>query len=427
MSEVHSRYNINITRATYLYGEPQQLESLTKVLGGYYFLQLKPLAEGEMPSLNQEAFFFIASVNFANNSEVQKLGRTLESLASPLVHPVIYANFPANLTREQMLFAQEIGGKFVASGVRKNDDIRDYLKRYCLEISMVGSLAHYEKELEAACQANDRLSIQRLVEKLKTLDDSGEQSSVILAGAYNFLKDWKRAEAALKRVLSLNPQNLWAANALGRLLLKSKRGAQGIEVLSKLSHFHELNGERLLALGDAYAKAGMAQQAEDAYVKGDKLNGGTDMRFKDGLVKARIIDRDYQGSKSLLSGRSLSSDVIAFLNLRAIMASRDGRNDEALEYYQYAVSGAGDSLTKAKLKFNLGLAHLRMGDLDSGHLCLKESLSLGGKSFSRARGPLGIVEAVLKSRNVKNKQEQKNDIAKMEKEMEMEMEWESIH
>ncbi len=422
MNEPHSRYNINISRVTYLYGDKQQIESLTKILGGYYFLQFKPLAEGERPSQHQEAFFFVAAVNFTNNAELQTLASLLESIQSPLAHPVIYVYAPATVSRDQLLFAQEIGAKFIASGVRKNDDIRDYLKRYCLEISTVGSLANYEKELEAACQANDRGSILRLVEKLKTLDDSGEQALVILAGAYNYLKDWKRAEVSLKRILQVNPQNLWAANALGRLLLKSKRGSQGIEILSKLSHFHDLNGERLLALGDAYAKAGMAQQAEEAYIKGDKLNNGKDMRFKDGLIKARIIDRDYQGSKSLLAGRNLSSDVIAFLNLRAIMASREGHHDEAIEYYQYAVSGAGEVVTKAKLKFNLGLACIRMGDLATGQLCLKESLSIGGKQFSRARGPLEIVEAILKSKSAKSKQDHKNEMAQIDSEME----WETL-
>jgi tetratricopeptide (TPR) repeat protein len=421
MNDFVSRFNINTLRVTYLAGERSQQEILAKVLGSQYFLKLRPLSQDKKVSEQNESCFFIQAVNFSNQAEVQAATSQFTQLSSPWFHRILYVHYPALLSREQLLLAQEIGAKYVASGVKKNDDLRDYIKRYCVEMSTVGSMAHYERDLETACQTADRAALQRLVDKLKKLDESSEQAAIILAGAYTYLEDWKRAEFLLKRVLTINPQNLWAANSLGKLYLKTNRGAQGIEVLSKLSQFHELNSERLLVLGDAYAQAGMAEEAEQMFLKGEQLTQGGDDRFKDGLVKARIIQKDYQGSIALLAGRSLTADVIAFLNLRAIMAIKEGNFREAVEYYQYAISGAKDQVVKSKVKFNLGLAYLRHDDLDLAQACLKESLTLGGSEFTRARSPLEKIAVMMKLRQAQQDQEirAKSDLS--------DLDWENLN
>lgn len=420
MNDLVSRFNINTNRVTYLAGERAQQELLTKVLGSQYFLQLRPLNQGKKIGDQTEAAFYIQALNFSNQVEVQATAHQLSQLASPWIHCILYVHYPALLSREQLLFAQEIGAKYVASGVKKNDDLRDYIKRFCVEMNNVGSMAHYERDLEVASQTGDRAALLRLVEKLRKLDESSEQAAIILAGAYTYLEDWRRAEVLLKRILTINPQNLWAANSLGKLYLKTHRAAQGIEVLSKLSQFHELNSERLLVLGDAYAQAGMAEEAEKMFLKGEQLTQGSDDRFKDGLVKARIIQKDYQGSIALLGGRTLSPDVIAFLNLRAIMAIKEGHFDEAVEYYQYAISGAKDPVVKSKVKFNLGLAYLRHGELDLAQETLKQSLTLGGAAFTRARSPLAKVELMRKQRQTQQLQEELEGTSLED------MEWESL-
>ena len=412
MSDLSSKFNIGVSRVTYLVGDTPQVETLKKVLSSHSFLQLRTLAPGEEVVTNDAPFFFIQTLDFSNQAEVQAVAARFEKLGAPGVFLILVVQQPVVLNREQLLFTQEMGAQYVACGVKKHEDLREYVKRYCVEMAKVGSLAHYEQELKAVCQAADLSALTKIVEKMREFDDSSEQAMRILAQAYLYREDWKRAEVQLKRLLQMNAQNLWAANNLGKVYLKTKRGAQGIELLTKLSSFHDLHGERLLALGNACAQAGMANEAESSFQKGDQLADGEDLRFKDGLVKVRLMERDFKGSMKLLDGRALSYDVIAFLNLRAIMAMRVGKFDEGFEYYNYAFSGAREQVVKSKVLFNLGLGYLRQGDLQRGSECFKDSLTLGGPSFARAKIPLEKITAIIASRgDRKNIQHEKSDLS----------------
>lgn len=419
-----SKFNINVVRDLYVHGEPHHVALVQKLLKGYYFLHLK--AFKELPSWRDDTHFVLAAVDFTDSAKMQAVARLFSDLKSPLAHGLLYAVAPNDLTREQLLFAQEIGARYVAAGPGKNDELKEYLKRLCLEAHQVGSLAAYEDELEAGYASHDHAAVLRVVEKLRAIPHESEEATRLIAIAYMNVGDLKRAEASLRKLLVINPQNLWAANHLGRLFLRSGRGAQGIEVLQKMSAFHELNGERLLTLGDAYVQCGETKKAEETYRKGDKVSAGTDPRFHEGLAKVKLADKDYQGALQLLGNRAFTHDVISFLNMRAIMSIRNGGVGEGLEYYRYALDGAGDdNEVKAKLKFNMGLAFVRADDLEKAQECFHDSCVLGGPRFQRAKKPLDVVKNVLKNKD--KPQLRKAAKAKILDEDGDELEWETLY
>lgn len=420
MEEASSKFNINIVRDLYLFGEPHHVALVQKLVKGYYFLHPKDIklltAEDR-----QDTFFVVAAVDFSQPTKMQDVARIFSQITAPLACRLIYSVAPQELSREALLFAQEIGARYVAVGPGKNDEIKDYLKRICTEAHQVGSLAAFEEELTAAYRSGDKAGALRVIDKLKALPHESEDASRLLAVAYLHSNDLKRAEVYLKRLLAVNPQNLWAANNLGRLMLKSGRAAQGIEILEKMSQFHELNSERHLALGDAYVQAGLPAKAEAVYKKGEDLVGQHDQRFVEGHVKVKLVEGDLGGALSLLDGKSFSQDVISFLNMRAILSIRAGRFEEGFGYYSQAVKGAGEAKdTKAKVLFNMGLAYVRIDDLAKAQECFFESCQIGGPRFQRAKGPLEVVKNVLK-----NKERGKGSAAK-ELVSEVEVEWESF-
>lgn len=421
MEEASSKFNINIVRDIFLHGEAHHVALIQKLIKGYYFLQPKDLRLlGAEP--RQDTFFVVAAVDFGNVKKLQDVARAFELSSAPLVHRLIYAVAPQDLPKEALLFAQEIGARYVACGPGKNDDLKDYLKRVCSEAHQVGSLAAFEDELTKAFKSADRASTTRLIEKLKALPFESEEATRLLAIAHQYLGDLKRTETYLKKLLAINSQNLWAANTLGRLLLRSGRAAQGIEVLEKLSQFHDINSERHLTLGDAYVQANLTAEARQAYKKGEALVGQGDERFEAGHAKVKLAEGDFDGALAVLQGKSFSRDVISFLNMRAIMAMRGGRHAEGLNFYSQAVKGSGEAKEiKAKVLFNMGLAYVRMDDLQKAQELFLESCQIGGPQFQRARGPLDVVKGVLK-----NKERGKTSTPKESMELIDEVEWETL-
>lgn len=396
MDEPISKFSINTVREFYLFGEGPHIALLQRLVKAFYFLAPRP---GKDYSQNRpETHFVVAPIDFSNPPLVQTYVKLLSELTSPLAHKVAFVLNPDDLSDDQLLLMQEIGVRYVAMGAKRNEEFKDYVKRISLELHQIGTLDPYATELDIARRNGDMQATRRVAEKLKDLPVQSEEVLRMLAVAWIQANDFRRAEVTLRKLLALNAQNLWAANMLGRFYLKSGRVAEGVELLERLSKFHELNAERNLVLGDAYVSAGQTEKAEEHFAKGEALTDGADQRFRDGLAKAKLSAKDYVGAMALMSGRQLSAEVISYLNMRAILCIRGEKYTEGIEYYKFAFDGTGaDDSVKAKLQFNMGIAYVRTQDWAKAEECFKVSAELGGKQFPRAQAVLRQVRTHIKA------------------------------
>lgn len=397
MDEPISKFSINTVRELYLIGEPAHIALLTKLVKPFYFLAPRP--GQDLDPERDETHFVVACIDFERTEQVQAYVRLFLDMKNVLAHKLAFVVNPEICRSDQLLLLQEIGVRYVAMGNKRNEDFKDYLKRVCLEFHQVGSLEPYEAELDLCRRSGDLAAARRLIDKLRELGAQSEDAWRLMASTCVQANDFRRAEVYLRKILTLNPQNLWAANTLGRFYMKSGRIAEGVEVLERLSTFHELNSERLLELGTAYVNAGMTSEAEAKFEKGEALVKGEDPRFKEGMAKVKLAANDFLGAMSLMEGRQLTPDVVSFLNMRAILCIRAGRIEEGLGYYKFAFEGSGDDRAiQAKLKFNMGIAYVRTQDLAKAEACFNDSAKLGGRSFARGEAVLKQVRTQIKQR-----------------------------
>lgn len=403
-----ARFTINTTREVFLYGDAHYMSMLESQTKNFYFLHPRPASA--YTSFREDMHFVVAAVDFNNSLRLQDTARLFTGLTSPMVHKLMYAVSPEQVTQEHLLFAWELGCRHVFSGRNRNDDYKEYMKRICVESSETGSLTQLEEEIARARLSGSREALQKLADRIKAYPRESEDLNRLLAIVYAELKEFKKSESALKKILQVNPHNLWAANTLAKQYLRSGRAATGIEMLKKLGQFHELNSERLLTLGRALVVSGDNSGAKKEFEKGGALTGGKDQRFGEGLAMVKVAEGDFSGATAQLASGELSPDMISFLNLKAILASRQGRFAESIRYYEFALSGAGQSQeTKAKLKFNMALAFVKTGELEKASALFRESLELGGKQFQRARRPLELVSTLMKKKE-KLTEESRRDI-----------------
>jgi len=391
-----SPYNKHVNRELFVFGDADFRALIAKVIEPLTFISMTDMKLLKKP--RAEMHFLVASADFNDTASLQRLGRLYSEYSTPNVHKVVYAAAPDVLADEHILFAAEIGSRYTTFGKDKAKDLRAYIKRVAVQSEQIGSVIHYENEISRMVRKADVKGLQALDDRLAELGRNTEDVLRLRAIINMRLSRLQRVERFLKKILSVNTQSLWAANELGRLYLITKRPAEGIAVLEKLSRFHNLNSERLLTLGDAYLNCGKAEKAAAVLQTGAELTKGEDPRFAEGVAKAKLLQGDVAGAKNSLNSASLSNTIVAFLNMRAIMDIKTGRKEEGLKLYKIALNGcANDALIRAKLNYNMGLGCIRSDKTADAVGYFEESAKLGGKLFTKARKPLEISKKVLKA------------------------------
>lgn len=393
-ADQQSRYNAVKHQQVIAVGGADHTEMLRRSLTPLNFVQCKVAKDREDVDLNAQ--FLIMAVDFDNLPVLQTLAKFLMSLTQFSGVVAIYSVGTRNLAEEDLLFGIELGVKRTLSGRHRDEDLRSLIKKHALEMTLHGSMAYVASEvMKSLSKGHDAIRMQ--LEKLASMDKDSEEVNRLQAILFEARSDYRRMEFHLKQTLRINPENLWAANKLGQHYLRNRRAAEGIEILQKLSRFHELNAERLLVLGDAFLNAGRPVEAGDALSKGQHLTGGRDARFAEALAKVDLLCGDVPSALSKVGKKYLSPPVVAFLNTRAVMATRSGKHDQGIKLYHDAVAGADpdDRLVLAKLYFNMGLAYVRSRRIEHGIDAFAKSITVGGTQFDRAKKPLSVAREIL--------------------------------
>lgn len=293
--DLKARYNAIAIQQIVVVGADAHVETLRRTMTPLNFVQIKVAKTIQDVDLN--ASFMIIAVDFSNMPAVQALARFVTGVVGFTGVTMVYALAPNQLTEQDLLFGVELGIKRMFFGAMRDDEIRAFIKQYALEVTESGSIAFIEAEVMSALFHGDAQGIKHQCKKMGLLDKSSEDVNRLSALLYEAKMDYKRMEFHLTQVLKINPQNLWAANYLGRYYLRNRRVAEGIEILKKLSRFHELNSERMLTLGEAYLNAGRGAEAGEILEKGQQLIGEPDDRFSESGEGSSLKGRYAIGPK----------------------------------------------------------------------------------------------------------------------------------
>ncbi len=396
-----SSFNTRKVRELLVWGSDEQVSEIKKAFDPLGFVVTKSYTSAQQ--VVGELYFFLAFADLGNSPLLQLLIRELSKHEESCVQKIIYFPKLKTLSSRELLFASELGAVFTASAPQRDQELRAFVKRVALESEILGSVYLLQQDVSKYMKQGSEEQLRLTDEKLALLDQSSEAVLTLRAMVAQYFGRMKVYEGFLKRILQLNPQNLWAANQLGRFYLRHRRVSEGIAVLGKLSAFHDLNSERLLVLGDAYLNCGIADKAEEVLKKGSALSEGKDERFDVGLAKAAILANKPESVTA--ASPKMQEEIISYLNTRAIMAMKAKQIDQGLELYRQALARAeGRDTMKAKLHYNLGLSYTREHKLDEAAHHLDLSVKLGGSIFKRASRPLEVLRTIQKTEERKKKE-----------------------
>ena len=176
---------------------------------------------------------------------------------------------------------------------------------------------------------SDLGNTQQAIEKLKAATDQNSDPRMLaaLAGAYEQLRDWKDAAAAMKRAVEAEPDNPRLKTKLAQYLLYSDQLDEALKYYTQLAADDPKDGEVQLRLSEIYREKKDFTKAHAALDKAKALDSDSmEVRYDEvNLLESEgKTDQAIAGLKGLVDGTAKPSYSAAERTNRSMLLERLG-------------------------------------------------------------------------------------------------------
>lgn len=297
----------------------------------------------------------VAPVDFEDATSIQVCFRALERLKRTSAYVILISTNPnkLELTFDDLVFAASMEVRFVAMGESRFLDLRSHIKNMAFSDAGTSEIMKLEKELNLAMEEDRVGRVHNLFSKLHGLERGNKQNMSILhllTRASSFLKDDARTHSYLSRLLTANPQDLWALVTF----LKNSTADAAFKYKRENNYFKIL-----------YQTAQRERPRRTYYLK-------------------------------LLKDLSIAEPMIEYLIEVSRLHAKLKQYDFAWELLEWAIHAENQSrLLSAKAWHYAGRCQYHMGYLKRALECLNHSLELGGERYPDAAKSLAQIKKSL--------------------------------
>ncbi len=241
---------------------------------------------------------------------------------------------------------------------------KSHLKHALADFTTRGNDADYFQslldDLEASLKSKNQKAVDEAVSILYKKFPKNPRA--VVEHGNNLLRSGNYADAVevADQLLKLDPSNIRALTLLTRAKLHEGHFDDALALMEKCETLSPENVDRLVLFGEIHWSKGQHAEARQKY----EAALGIDPFCVDAQKGVALVAASVGDEAQALSvlGNSLSNDEVAgFFNSAGILASHRGRFDEAVKLYEAAIKELETPEQKAKVCFNIGLAHERAG------------------------------------------------------------------
>lgn len=229
-------------------------------------------------------------------------------------------------------------------------------------------------------------ALQLFDAKLRKKGPSYVRALTLVGQTWLAVGQFQKAEKELKCALEEDPSAYDAANLLASLYSKTGRHDQAIAQLARMREASPKNITTLLNLGNAYVDADRHDEAKQTFETVSTLDPDNPT-LKDERGKLAFKEGDLPLAAKLLAETQNGDALARHFNNLAIALTHAGKFDQAIGTYESAIKLLGNRAKLHALRYNLGLALVKKGDLPRGFEELAKSYK-GDPSFEKAYAAL---------------------------------------
>lgn len=207
-----------------------------------------------------------------------------------------------------------------------------------------------------------------------------------------------KAEESLREALAADAEYVPAIHLKGKVLSRSGRHDEAIQLLSTLSQRSPKNISTKVNLGSAYVQAERHEEAKEVFNSVLELDGDN-RECKDNMAVLALKEGDLNLAEQLIAETENGDELASAFNSLAIFRVAKGEFDLGIETYKNAIKLLADKARLHLLFYNLGLAYRKKGDLAAGFVELARSY-IHDPSFEKAYASLARVHQEMKEKGL---------------------------
>ncbi len=218
-----------------------------------------------------------------------------------------------------------------------------------------------ERKIRQSLDEDNVEEAKNLVSKFLSSANVQESKKRQIEAEFAFYeKDWSLAKSRSVEALKLAGDSIMILNVLGKSLMKLRDFEAALRCFEKAQTMSPLNIERLCQIAEANAEVKKVDAANEALEEAQDIDPDSE-KVSEAQAKVAFSQGDSQSAKEILSQLDSLSEVVSFMNNKAVSHAVIGDIDESIELYDRCLDSVPDDRpdVRASVFYNLGLAYAR--------------------------------------------------------------------
>ncbi|MFK7823279.1 MAG: response regulator [Oligoflexales bacterium] len=331
----------------------------------------------------------------------------IPKLTGPLLVQRIRQKFPvcpiiaisSLLGEDDIPLVQEMG---IASIVKKPLNKDDLTKRvvYVVQQDRVPTKVQVlEDKIRRLLEAKKYKEALALREKFKRNKDIPEARKKIIEAEFAYSESkFEKARDLAMEVLRTQSDSINILNFIGKCLMQLNDFVAALKCFKKAQTMSPKNVQRLCAIAEASNEVGDSKSAGEAIEQAQKIDHGN-QAIEQTQITMDISSGNTEKAKAVLENLESLSNVVSYLNNKAIACARSGLFDDGINLYKKTLESIPQKRMEHKsiVSYNLALAFARMDKLDEAINQLEMVMGLGkSQVYLKAKSLLAKINKAQK-------------------------------
>lgn len=201
-----------------------------------------------------------------------------------------------------------------------------------------------------------------------------------------FLAENKFTEArdAGVAALKMSSDSIMLLSLLGKCFLRLGDYAASLKCFERAQMLSPMNIGRLCEIASAQSEIGKNAEAQEALDKA-KSQDPSSPEVAEASAKVALNSGDVSEARSIMEKMESLSDIISYMNNRAVAHSKSGKSQEGVTLYKKTFDSIPQDRTdvKAIVKYNLALALVKQNSLMDAQNAINDALALGATKIEK--------------------------------------------
>jgi tetratricopeptide (TPR) repeat protein len=339
---------------------------------------------------------FIHDFDAAERSQSELLQQRLSRMDE--YSPVIRVILAPEITPKLMAIATDTQVRRLVPYSSNLSAIAQELRMMSKTESTIGEMQRKIKALFASSGKSSQAEADKIVEETYLQYKHDPAIRIEYGGLLIRREKHEEAKNIGELILKKEPQNVRAMSLISRALMKQGKLQDAIAIMENANALSPGNTDRLLALGDAFYKTGQTEKAKnylnEAKATDQRAAGDVDKQ----LGQIALDEGDMGAALDLFVGSCTEDESAGFFNNSAVMATKAGKQEQALQLYQTALKALKTNRLKPAVYYNIALTYCDLKLYSDATKAINNALKID-KKFEKA---LRLKERIEREENNPN-------------------------